>query len=103
MFRLKCLHFLLLHLGSNLLSESRWRRRSKGRTLITMLDQNFVVLHNVLFPSKWYMAKLVLGIDLATSIDAFNLGSYHVKRLAICGMSSLHSILGHMSIGSSLP
>ena len=103
MLRLKCLHFLLLHLGSNLLSESWWSRSSKGRTLITMLDQNFVMLHHVLLSSKWNMAKLVLGIDLATSVNTFDLGSYDVKRLPICGISSLHSILGHMSIGSSLP
>ena len=71
--------------------------------MIRMLDQNFVVLHNVLLPPEWNMAKLVLGIYLATSVPALNLGSNDIKRLTICGMSSLHSILGHMPIGSFLP
>ena len=103
--RPKSLHFLLLHLCANLLAVSRWSRRSMRRMVVTtmMLDQNLVVLHNVLLSPKWDMAKLVLWIDLANSVAAFNLGSDYIKRLTFCCMSSLHSILGHMPIGSWLP
>ena len=98
----KCLHFLLLHLCSNLLSVSRWSRNSMGG-VVMMLDQNLVVLHNVLFSPIWDVAKLVLGIDLANSVAAFHLGSDDIKRLPICRLSSLHSILGNVPTCSSFP
>ena len=75
------------------------------RMVVTMmmLDQNLVVLHNVLLPTKWNMAKLVLGVDLANSVTAFHLGSNYIKRLAVRCMSSFYRILRHMSIVSSFP
>merc|ERR1719376_23675 len=71
--------------------------------VMTMLDQNFVVLNSVLLPSIRDVAKLVLRIDLANSVIAFHLGSNNIKRLAIRCLSSLDSILGQIPIGSWLP